>query len=47
MDLDGGKGKSSYLRENEVVGEESNGTNEMVTEAIYGEDLNGDGRRSR
>ena len=43
-DLDGGEGKSSHLRENEVVGEESDGANEMVAEATYCEDLNNDSR---
>lgn len=42
-DLDGGEGRSSRLRENEVASEESDGADEMVAEATYGEDLNGDG----
>ena len=42
--LDGGKGKSSHLRENKVAGEESDNTDEIVVEATYGDDLNGDSR---
>ena len=41
--LGGGESKSPRLRENEVAGEESDGANEMIVEATYGEDLNGDG----
>jgi len=42
--LDGGKGRSSHLRENKVASEESDNTDEMVVEATYGDDLNGDSR---
>lgn len=42
-DLDDKEGRSSHLRENEVANEESNGADEMVTEATYCKDLNNDG----
>ena len=40
MDLDNREGKSSCLRENEVVSEESDCADEMVVKATYDEDLN-------
>lgn len=41
--LDSREGKRFCLRENEIASEESDGANEMVTEATA-KDLNSDGR---